>query len=224
MRVLVVEDDRKMVRILRQGLDEEGWAVDTAADGDEALTKAAINTYDCLVLDVNLPGADGFEVCRRLREREVWAPILMLTARDAVVDRVAGLDAGADDYLTKPFSFDELLARLRALVRRGAGQRPARLEVGDLVVDPATREVTRAGRRIDLTAKEYALLEFLARHAGEVVTRTRILEHVWDVNYAGLSNVVDVYVGYLRAKVDRPFATPLVHTVRGAGYVLRADP
>jgi len=223
MRVLVVEDDRKMTRILRQGMQEEGWAVDTVGDGEAALTEATVNPYDCILLDVNLPGTDGFGVCRALRDRDVWAPILMLTARDAVVDRVAGLNAGADDYLTKPFAFDELLARVRALTRRRAAERPARLQEGDLVLDPATHEVTRAGTPLDLTTKEYALLEYLLQHAGEVVSRTRILEHVWDVNYTGLSNVVDVYIGYLRAKVDKPFGSPLIHTVRGRGYVLRAD-
>jgi two-component system OmpR family response regulator len=222
VRVLVVEDDRKMSRILSTGLQEEGWAVDAVTDGDAALLQAPVYDYDCIVLDVNLPGRDGFEVCRTLREREVWAPVLMVTARDAVPDRVAGLDAGADDYLVKPFAFDELLARIRALTRRRAAERPARLIEGDLELDPATQEVTRGGVPIELTAKEYALLEYLLRHAGEVLSRTRILEHVWDVNYTGLSNVVDVYVGYLRAKVDRPFATPLIHTVRGRGYCLRA--
>ena len=221
MRVLVVEDDRKMVRILRQGLSEEGWAVEAAGDGEEALQTATIHPFDCIVLDVNLPGPDGFEVCRELRRRDVWSPVLMLSARDAVPDRVAGLQSGADDYLVKPFAFDELLARVRALARRRGGERPVTLEVADLTLDPATRKVTRAGREIELTAREFALLEFLMRHAGEVVSRTRILEHVWDVNYAGLSNVVDVYVGYLRAKVDRPFDTNLIHTVRGAGYVLK---
>jgi len=223
VRVLIVEDDPKMTRILRQGLGEEGWTVDAVGDGESAIREAAINAYGCVLLDVNLPGADGFEVCRRLRAAGCWAPILMLTARDAVVDRVAGLDAGADDYLTKPFAFDELLARLRALTRRHAGERPARLEVGDLILDPATHEVTRGGTAIELTSREYALLEYLMLHAGEVVSRTRILETVWDVNYAGLSNVVDVYIGYLRAKIDRPFATPLIHTVRGRGYALRVE-
>jgi two-component system OmpR family response regulator len=222
MRVLVVEDDRKMVRILRSGFQEQGWEVESAGDGGDAMRAAEVHPFDCIVLDVNLPGDDGFAVCRHLRDREIWSPVLRLTARDAVPDRVAGLDAGADDYLVKPFAFEELLARVRALARGRAGERPVRLEVGDLVLDPATRVVTRAGQTIDLTSREYALLEFLMRHAGEVVSRTRILEHVWDMNYAGLSNVVDVYVGYLRGKVDKPFETKLIHTVRGAGYVLRA--
>ncbi len=196
--------------------------VATAPDGAEALYLSAIDSFDCFVLDVNLPEIDGFELCRRLRAHHVGAPILMLTARDDVADRVAGLDAGADDYLVKPFAFDELLARLRALVRRGSSERPPVLTVGDLSIDPATRIVTRAGETITLSAREYALLEYLAQHAGEVVTRTQILEHVWDVNYMGMSNVVDVYIGYLRSKVDRPFGAPMIHTIRGAGYSLRA--
>jgi two-component system OmpR family response regulator len=167
-----------------------------------------------------LPGTDGFEVCRVLRGREVWSPILMLTARDSVADRVRGLDAGADDYLIKPFSFEEFLARLRAVTRRRPDERPTRLEVADLVLDPATKEVSRGGAPISLTPKEFALLEFLMEHADEVVSRTRIIEHVWDLNYDGLSNVVDVYIGYLRNKIDAPFDVPLIRTVRGAGYLL----
>ena len=174
-----------------------------------------------VVLDIMLPGIDGFEVCRRLREAGVWSPVLMLTARDSVRDRVEGLDRGADDYLTKPFSFAELLARLRALVRRGATERPAELRVGDLTLDPSTRRVTRDGRPIDLTAKEFALLEYLMRHPGQVLTRTRLIEHVWDFAYEGDSNVVDVYVRYLREKVDRPFGRRSIETVRGVGYRLR---
>lgn len=222
MKMLIAEDDPKMLGILRRGLEESGWVVATAPDGAEALYLASIDTFDCFVLDVNLPEVDGFEVCRRLRAQKVWAPVLMLTARDDVADRVAGLDAGADDYLVKPFAFDELLARLRALVRRGSSERPTVVTVGDLSIDPATRAVTRAGTPITLSQREYALLEYLALHAGKVLSRTQILEHVWDINYSGMSNVVDVYVGYLRAKVDRPFDTPLIHTVRGTGYVLRA--
>ena len=209
-----------MVRILEKGLEEEGYAVDTVTNGTDALWMAMENDYDCIVLDVMLPGTDGLEICRTLRGREVWSPILLLTARDTVADRVRGLDAGADDYLVKPFSFDELLARLRALTRRHGDGRPARLEVADLTLDPATKEVTRAGQPIVLTAKEFALLEYLMAHEGEVLSRTRILEHVWDWAYDGLSNVVDVYVRYLRQKIDRPFDVPLIHTVRGAGYLL----
>ena len=209
-----------MARILEQGLEDESYAVDTVANGIDALWMATENPYDCVVLDVMLPGADGFDVCRTLRDRRIWTPVLMLTARDAVADRVRGLDAGADDYLVKPFAFDEFLARLRALTRRQGEGRAVRLEVADLILDPATKEVTRAGKRIDLTPKEFALLEYLMAHEGDVVSRTRILEHVWDWAYEGMSNVVDVYVRYLRQKIDRPFDVPLIHTVRGAGYVL----
>ena len=224
MRVLVVEDEVKMAALLQRGLREEGYAVDVASDGREALWLATENGYDAIVLDVMLPDVDGFEVCRRLREAGRWSPVLMLTARDGVSDRVAGLDAGADDYLTKPFSFAELLARLRALVRRGAPERPATLQVGDLVLDPATRRVVRDGTPVDLTPREFALLEFLMRHPGEVLSRTRLIEHVWDFAFEGDSNVVDVYVRYLREKVDRPFGRDSIETVRGAGYRLREEP
>jgi two-component system OmpR family response regulator len=224
VRVLVVEDEVKMAALLQRGLREEGYAVDVASDGREALWLATENGYDAIVLDVMLPDVDGFEVCRRLREAGRWSPVLMLTARDGVADRVTGLDAGADDYLTKPFSFAELLARLRALVRRGAPERPATLQVGDLVLDPATRRVVRDGTPVDLTPREFALLEFLMRHPGEVLSRTRLIEHVWDFAFEGDSNVVDVYVRYLREKVDRPFGRDSIETVRGAGYRLREEP
>ncbi len=224
MRVLVVEDETKMAALLQRGLREEGYAVDVAADGREALWLATENPYDAIVLDVMLPDLDGFEVSRKLREAGKWSPVLMLTARDAVHDRVAGLDAGADDYLTKPFSFAELLARLRALLRRGAPDRPAVLQLGDLTLDPATRRVTRNGTPIELTAREFALLEYLMRHPGEVLSRTRLIEHVWDFAFEGDSNVVDVYVRYLREKVDRPFRRDSIETVRGAGYRLREEP
>jgi two-component system OmpR family response regulator len=223
MRVLVVEDEVKMAGLLKRGLEEEGYAVDTAGDGEQAVWLATENPYDLLVLDVMLPDLDGFEVCRRLREAGRWSPVLMLTARDGVADRVAGLDAGADDYLTKPFSFAELLARLRALVRRGAPERPPVLRVGDLTVDPAGRRVARGDEPIELTAKEFALLEYLVRHPGEVLSRTRLIEHVWDFAYDGDSNVVDVYVRYLREKIDRPFGKDSIETVRGAGYRLREE-
>ncbi|HYZ10360.1 MAG TPA: response regulator transcription factor [Actinomycetota bacterium] len=223
MRLLVVEDEVKLAGLLRRGLEEEGYAVDTAADGGEALWLASENPYDAVVLDVMLPDLDGFEICRRLRESGRWAPVLMLTARDSVPDRVAGLDAGADDYLTKPFSFAEMLARLRALVRRGASERPSTLRVGDLIVDPATRRVARGDVPIELTPKEFALLEYFARHPGEVLSRSRLIEHVWDFAYDGDSNVVDVYVRYLREKVDRPFGKESIETVRGAGYRMRED-
>jgi two-component system OmpR family response regulator len=220
MRVLVVEDELKMAGLLKRALEEEGYAVDVAGRGEDALWFGTENPYDAIVLDVMLPDLDGFEVSRRLREAGRWSPVLMLTARDAVADRVAGLDAGADDYLTKPFSFAELLARLRALVRRGAAERPPVLRVGDLSLDPARRAVTRDGVSIDLTAREFALLEYLMRRAGEVLTRTQLIEHVWDFAYDGDSNVVDVYIRYLRNKVDRPFGRDSIRTVRGAGYRL----
>ena len=222
MRVLVVEDERKMASLLRRGLVEEGLAADVAGTGEDALWMAAAVEYDAIVLDVMLPGPDGFEVCRRLRERGVWSPVLMLTARDAVEDRVAGLDAGADDYLPKPFSFAELLARLRALVRRGSAERPTILEVGDLRLDPATRQAWRDGTEVKLSAKEFALLETFMRRPGQVLSRYELLEHAWDYGYEQRSNVVDVYVRYLRDKIDRPFGRDTLETVRGAGYRLRA--
>ena len=222
MRVLVVEDELKMASLLQRGLVEEAHAADIARTGDDALWMARAVEYDAIVLDVMLPGPDGFEVCRRLRERGVWSPVLMLTARDTVKDRVAGLDAGADDYLPKPFSFAELLARLRALVRRGAAERPSILEVGDLRLDPATRQAWRDGAEIHLSAKEFALLETFMRRPGQVLSRYQLLEHAWDYGYEHRSNVVDVYVRYLRDKIDRPFGRDSLETVRGAGYRLRA--
>jgi two-component system OmpR family response regulator len=222
MRFLVVEDDDKLARAMVRGLRHEGYAVDRASDGDAALTRTAVYDYDAVILDLMLPGRDGFEVCRTLRERGRWVPVLMLTARRGVDDRIRGLDAGADDYLAKPFDFGELLARLRALLRRAPAERPARLSAGDLVVDPASHEVQRGGVPVDLTAREFALLEYLLRRAGDVVTRTDLLEHVWDENYLGSTNVVDVYVGYLRKKLEQPFGRPLIHTVRGVGFRLEA--
>jgi two-component system, OmpR family, response regulator len=220
VRLLVVEDDAKLARALGRGLRHEGYAVDVVGDGDAAVMQAAVWEYDAIVLDVMLPVRDGLEVCRALRARDCWAPVLMLTARGQVSDRIRGLDVGADDYLVKPFDFGELLARLRALVRRAPPERPARLEVGDLVVDPATHEVTRAGTPVALTAREFAVLEFLARNAGEAITRTRLLDHVWDENFMGSTNIVDVYVGYLRRKLEQPFDRPLIRTIRGVGYAL----
>ena len=223
MRALVVEDEAKMAALIRRGLAEEGYSADVARTGEEALWMARATPYDAIVLDLMLPGRDGLEVCRELRESGVWSPILMLTARDGVEDRVEGLDSGADDYLSKPFSFAELLARLRALARRGVPERPAVLEVGSLRLDPATRRTWRDDLEIQLSAKEFALLETFMRRAGEVLTRLELLEHAWDYGYENRSNVVDVYVRYLREKMDRPFGLDAIETVRGAGYRLRAD-
>jgi two-component system, OmpR family, response regulator len=220
MRLLIAEDDVKLQSSLARGLRGEGYAVDVAATGDEALFQARVHDYDAVILDVMMPGPDGTTVCRTLREEGRWSPVLLLTARDGVRDRIGGLDAGADDYLVKPFDFGELVARLRALLRRGAPERPAVLTAGDLEVDPATRTVTRRGRLVPLTAREFAVLEYLARRPGEVVTRADLLDHVWDQNHEGSTNVVDVYVGYLRRKLEDPFGEPLINTVRGAGYVL----
>jgi two-component system, OmpR family, response regulator len=223
VRILIVEDDVKMAALLRRGLQEEGVAVDVAGRGEDALWMADATEYDALVLDVMLPGIDGFETCRRLREGGVWTPVLMLTARDAVEDRVAGLDGGADDYLTKPFSFSELLARLRVLVRRGSPERPAVLSVGELRLDPATRRVWRGEVDIALSPREFSLLEAFMRHPGEVLSRFQLLERAWDFEYENRSNVIDVYVRYLREKVDRPFGVESLETVRGVGYRLRED-
>jgi two-component system OmpR family response regulator len=224
MRILVVEDELKMAGLLKRGLEEEGYAVDVARTGSDALWAGTENPYDAIVLDVMMPDLNGFDVCRRLRDTGHWAPVLMLTARGAVADRVAGLDAGADDYLTKPFSFSELFARLRALVRRGASERPAVLRIGDLELDPASRRVTRGDVILDLTAKELSLLEYFMRRPGEVLTRSRIIEHVWDFGFDGDSNVVDVYVRYVREKIDRPFNRDSIETVRGSGYRFREEP
>ena len=223
VRVLVVEDETKMASLLRRGLERAGYAVDVAMTGVDAIWYSTENEYDAIVLDVMIPAPDGFEVCRRLRADGRWAPILLLTARDSVDDRVIGLDAGADDYIPKPFSFEELYARLRALTRRGAPQRPRVLEVGDLELDPARHRVARADQEIELSPKEFALLDLFMRHVDEVLSRTTILEHVWDFAYDGTSNVVDVYVRYLREKIDRPFDRTTVETVRGVGYRLRSD-
>jgi two-component system OmpR family response regulator len=221
VRLLIAEDDQRMAALLRRALEEDGYAVDVAVDGTEALWMGQETDYDAIVLDGMLPGLDGFEVVRRLRAGQRWAPVLMLTARTGVGARIEGLDAGADDYLAKPFNFGELSARIRALVRRGLGERPAVLRSGDLELDPASRRVTRAGQHIDLTTKEFALLELLMRRRGEVLTRSHILEHVWDFAYDPTSNVVDQYIGSLRRKLDRPFGRDDVQTVRGAGYRLR---
>ena len=223
MRLLIVEDELKMARALRRGLEREGHVVEVAADGEDGLHLGRTSEFDVIVLDVMLPSRDGFSVCRELRGADVWTPVLMLTARDAVEDRIRGLDVGADDYLMKPFAFGELLARLRALIRRGPSDRPPALEVGDVRLDPAAHVVARAGVVVELTTREFALLEFLMRHPGEAVSRTRILEQVWDMNFDGFSNVVDVYVGYLRKKLEEPFGRPLIRTVRGVGYSLESS-
>jgi two-component system, OmpR family, response regulator len=223
MRVLIVEDEAKMAGLIRKGLRQEGMAPDIAATGEDALWMAGSTEYDAIVLDLMLPGIDGFEVCRRLRGDGVWSPILMLTARDSVSDRVAGLDRGADDYLTKPFSYAELLARLRALVRRGRSERPTQLEVGDLRLDPATKRAWRGDSEVELSAKEFSLLETFMRRPGQVLSRFELLEHAWDYEYENRSNVVDSYVRFLRRKVDKPFGVSSIETVRGSGYRMRED-
>ena len=223
MRVLVVEDEKKLGQLLGRGLREEGYAADVADRGEDALWMARATAYNAIVLDVMLPGLDGFEICRRLRRDGVWAPVLMLTARDTVEDRVSGLDVGADDYLTKPFAFEELLARLRALTRRSPVERPPVLEVGDLRLDPAAHRAWRDGQELDLSAKEFALLELFMRQAGITLSRTQLLDGAWDMAFESQSNVIDVYVRYLREKIDRPFGRDSLETVRGVGYRLRAD-
>ena len=221
MRVLIVEDEPKMAGLIRRGLREEGYAADVTGSGDDALWMAAATEYDAIVLDVLLPGKNGFDVCRKLRRAGVWSPVLMLTARGSVDDRVAGLDAGADDYLTKPFSFVELLARLRALARRPPIERPTVLEVGDLRLNPATHQAWRGEKELELSAKEFRILEAFMRRPGHVLSRLHLLDHCWDYGYENRSNVVDVYVRYLREKIDRPFGRKSIETVRGAGYRLR---
>jgi two-component system OmpR family response regulator len=223
MRVLIVEDHVKMAALIRRGLRKEGMAADVAGTGEDALARALATEYDAIILDLMLPGIDGFEVCRRLRAEAVWTPILMLTARDAVRDRVAGLDGGADDYLTKPFSYAELLARLRALVRRGPVERPAELVVGDLRLDPARRQAWRGQAEIRLSPKEFSILETFMRRPGEVLSRFQLLEHAWDYDYENRSNVVDSYIRLLRRKIDRPFGVETIETVRGVGYRLREE-
>jgi two-component system OmpR family response regulator len=223
MRVLIVEDEVKMASLTRRALREEGLLADVAITGHDALWMATTARYDAIVLDVMLPDIDGFETCRRLREQDVWAPVLMLTARDSVEDRVAGLDGGADDYVIKPVSFEELLARIRALIRRGAPEKPTVLTAGDLRLDPAAHRAWRGDVELQLTAKEFTVLEAFMRRPGELLGKRAILEHGWDYAYEDRSNIVEVYVGYLRAKIDRPFGTESIETVRGAGYRLRAD-
>ena len=219
--MLIVEDQPKLAALLARGLREEGHAADVAERGEDAAWMALAARYDAIVLDIMLPGIDGFETCRQLRQRDVWTPVLMLTARDAVGDRVIGLDAGADDYLTKPFSFEELLARLRALNRRTPAERPVTVEVGDLRLDPAAHRVWRGQTELELSAKEFALLELLMRRPGNVLTRGQLLEGAWDMAYERRSNIVDVYIRHLREKIDRPFGSDTIETVRGVGYRLK---
>ncbi len=220
MRILQVEDDMRIANFLAKGLQENAYAVDRATNGADALYQASINSYDAIILDVMLPKKNGFEVCRELRAKGIKTPILMLTARDAVEDRIEGLDYGADDYLTKPFAFDELLARLRALLRRSAEIRPPKITIADLEIDTNAQRVWRGGSEIFLTTKEYALLEYLAREKGKVVGRAAIAEHVWDENFDVFSNLIEVYIKRLRSKMDENFVVQLIHTRRGAGYVL----
>ena len=223
MRVLVVEDEKGLAAGLRSGLEAEGFAVDVAVTGTDGLRMAERNPYDAIVLDIMLPGVNGFKVCATLREREVWTPILMLTAKEGEWDEVEALDTGADDYLTKPFSYAVLLAHLRALVRRGTQARPSTLQAGDLRLDPAGRRVWRGAVEVELTARELSLLEFLLRHRGEAVAKRDILDHVWDDDFEGDANIVEVYVRHLRNKLDRPFGREAIETVRGVGYRLDAD-
>ena len=222
MRVLVIEDEKKVADFISNGLAEEGYAVDVAHDGDQGYFLATTNEYDAILLDIMLPKMDGFTLCTKLRAEENHTPILMLTAKDAIKDKVRGLDAGADDYLTKPFAFEELLARIRSLLRKKSLQQKTRFQVDNLVLDTITHIVSRGEREIQLSVKEYALLEYLMRNIGSVVTRTMIAEHVWDINFDTFTNVIDVYISYLRNKIDRGHDTKLIHTVRGRGYVLKS--
>jgi heavy metal response regulator len=224
MRILVIEDEKKVARFIKRGLEEAGYLVDSAADGEEGLYLAEIDDYDLIVLDLILPRKNGLEVCKELREQNIKVPVLILSARDSVEDKVTGLDMGADDYLTKPFAFSELLARVRALLRRGESMVPVKLQVADLAMDTVTHSVSRAGKEIKLTSKEYALLEYFMMNEGKVLTRTMLSEHVWDYTFDTFSNVIDVYINYLRNKVDRDFEPKLIHTVRGVGYVMRSKP
>ena len=218
MRILIAEDDRKVAGFLKKGLKEEQYAVDVCYDGEEALFHAQINQYDLIILDVMLPKKNGFAVCKAIREEGILSPILMLTARDQLEDKVRGLREGADDYLTKPFAFEELLARIQALLRRTQDYKTKTLNVGDLELDPVSRKITRDGKPITLTGKEYALLEYLMRNKARVITQSMIIDHVWDMNYDGLSNVVNVYINHLREKIDKGFSQKYIHTIRGVGY------
>lgn len=223
MRILVVEDEAKVASFIRRALEEESYAVDLCADGSQGLDLASEGTYDLVILDLMLPSLPGMEVLKELRKQKIQTPVLILTARSKVDQKVQGLDAGADDYLTKPFAIEELLARVRALLRRNSGEATGLLQADDLVLNPATREVTRGGQRIELTAKEYALLEYMMRNAGRVLTRPMISEHVWNLDFDTFTNVIDVYVNYLRNKIDRGRERKLIHTLRGSGYVLKSE-
>ncbi len=221
MRILIVEDEKKIADFIKRGLKEEGYAVDLAHDGENGLFLAKTNNYDLILLDLMLPKLDGITLCRKLREAKISTPLIMLTAKDAVREKVIGLDAGADDYLTKPFAFEELLARIRAILRKKGASEATKLEVGDLSLDLHTHKVARAGKEIELTAKEYALLEYLMRNSGSIVTRTMISEHVWDIDFDTFTNVIDVYINYLRNKIDTGHSKKLIQTVRGRGYILK---
>lgn len=221
MRILIIEDEKKVADFIKRGLKEEGYCVDVAYDGEEGYFLATTNEYDLIILDLMLPRMDGITLCKRLREDKITVPIIMLTAKDSVKDKVTGLDSGANDYLTKPFAFEELLARVRANIRKKDAGITTKLRVGDLVLDLLTHKVTRADKEITLTAKEYALLEYLMRNVGTVVTRTMISEHVWDINFDTFTNVIDVYINYLRSKIDQGFKKKLIHTLRGRGYILK---
>ncbi|MFA6141900.1 MAG: response regulator transcription factor [Candidatus Omnitrophota bacterium] len=221
MRILVIEDEKKIADFIKRGLKEEGYAVDTAYDGEQGQFLAKTNSYDLILLDLMLPKIDGITLCKNLKKEEIHVPIIMLTAKDTVEDKVAGLDAGADDYITKPFVFEELLARVRAILRKKGSKEATKIEIGDILLDLVSHRVTRAGKELILTAKEYALLEYLMRNAGTVVTRTMISEHVWDIDFDTFTNVIDVYINYLRKKVDAGHSKKLIHTIRGRGYTLK---
>jgi len=221
MRLLIIEDEKKVADFIKRGLKEEGYSVDVAFDGEEGHFQASSSEYDAIILDLMLPKIDGISLCKKLRADKINAPILMLTAKDSVKDKVAGLDSGANDYLTKPFSFEELLARIRALLRKSETATPTELQIGDLILDLLTHKVTRAGKEIILTNKEYALLEYLMRNPGCIVTRTMISEHVWDINFDTFTNVIDVYMNYLRNKIDKGHKKKLIETIRGRGYMIR---
>jgi heavy metal response regulator len=223
MRVLVIEDEKKVADFIKRGLKEEGYAVDVSSDGEDGYFQAKEISYDLILLDLMLPKLDGLSLCRKLRLENIQTPLIMLTAKDSVADKITGLDCGADDYLTKPFSFEELLARIRAILRKGKNQQPTRLQVADLMLDLVTHKAWRDGEEIILSVKEYALLEYLMRNAGAVITRTMISEHVWDINFDTFTNVIDVYVNYLRNKIDKGKKVKLIHTIRGRGYILKED-